>query len=366
MSNFANQNLSKNDPEPGEPLDDFAIEITDLLPSQRSHYLLLNLKDLRGRLKTSLQQLAQQSSSAIPIARDDNQELADDFAVEISDLPPGKRSHYALLRLNMFKKRLKSSLPGQSIESAQTIRQPTRAYIGRALLTCSVCLALFVLLLGNAPNLRMQLFGSPQATTQTPDSLSLLNQPASNSRVIVHRRTNVDFSIINSRETPGLLPETCPQTSSLQRFLTPLDPPGVGGGPLWITGFAGPTAALIDLQPVPRELVQSRRDPFGWYTTITLFVQKGFANPILLTGGEQPTARPLAFGDPNNVQSITNQNYLAYLNLINPSSKEGYVNNGQWEIRALNVFIRSAGCYFLQANWNGGMWIIYFAVGEHL
>lgn len=367
MRNFANPNSPANESEPEELLDDLDVEISDLDPATRSHHLLLNLKDLRRRLQTNAQHLLEQIASSSDHAQGNDVEIDDDFELEMSDLPPRKRSHHVLLKLTTLQKRLRPASTGSEQDSRTTSRT-RRARIGQALTAFCLCLALLVLLLGNAPGLRTQLFGAFLSPTPTPQATATYPffgfRSESNSRVVVRGSSNIDFSVTNSRETPGLLPESCPRTTSLERFQTPLDPSGVGGGPLWITGFAGPTAALLDLQPVPSSVQQPTQAFFGWYATITLFIQKDFPKPVLLLGGEQTTARPLAFGDPGT-QSISNQSYQVYLNASNSDSSKLYTPSGQWEVRALNVFIRAAGCYFLQASWDGGMWLAYFAAGTH-
>lgn len=369
------QHSPENDPEPQDLLDETDdIEISDLVPSKRSHYLLLNLKDAQHRLRTGARQMAQSLASSTSSSPNNGQGAADEpdeFDLEISDLPPGQRSHYLLLRFTALKKHLRTRLLGAASDAPTDRARPPskRARLGRALTALGLCVSLLILLLGNSPGLRGQLLGvfqTPTTTTSTSSSLSIYpgSRPASNSKVIVRGSSHIDFSVTNSRETPGLLPDTCPQTSTLERFLTPLDPPGIGGGPLWIAGLAGPTAALLDLQPVPHSVIQPPRAFFSWYTTITLFVQKGFPKSILLTGGEQISARALAFGDPK-VQTINNQSYQVYLSTTIKDIDNQYTDNGQWEVRALNVFIRAAGCYFLQASWDGGMWLAYFAAGTH-
>src|SRR6185312_6454735 len=72
-----------------------------------------------------------------------------EFELEISELPPTRRSHFLLLKLTQLRARRAVPL---------TSRQ-RRRFIGRTFTTFGVCVVLLVLLIGNVPGLRTRLLG---------------------------------------------------------------------------------------------------------------------------------------------------------------------------------------------------------------
>ncbi len=36
----------------------------------------------------------------------------------------------------------------------------------------------------------------------------------------------------------------------------------------------------------------------------------------------------------------------------------------QWNMQPINLYIFQAGCYYLQASWDGGSWVVFFAAGR--
>ncbi|HEU5382038.1 MAG TPA: hypothetical protein VFV38_42000 [Ktedonobacteraceae bacterium] len=341
--------------EPQQWPDEFDVELSDLPPATRSHHLLLRLHTLRENLRTTGQAAVERVREATQEA---HQEMADEFDVEFSDLPPTLRSHYRLLQLLALKERLlafmrpaqrrnDNELTTQSAGLPVHVRHPVRARVGKTLSALGLCATLLVLLLGNAPDLRNRLFSlfqpSPSASTQTTLTYS-------------------SFGIITIDDTPvaGIQrrlerhPATCPQTSTLQNFDPPLAMSGLGGSPLWVTGFTGSPATLVHLAPAPV--------PFpGWYQTMTFFIKAGTEAPILLQGGSQAGNESLAFSDPESTDPIS---AVFTIDLNNLGTSSYYVSQGEWEVTAINLYLPRAGCYSLQANWAGGTWTVYFAAGR--
>jgi hypothetical protein len=354
-----------------DELNEFDVEISDLPPDKRSHFLLLKLANVRRRGRLAAQAFARlilhvfaasRASGAGEEPREDEQ-----FALEISDLPPSKRSHYLLLRLAALKARWRALLPffprpaGQP--GAPLTRTQRRVRIGRALTTLALCAALLVLLAGNVPDLRtrfLTLFQAPApAATSTSISSSISILPVGKGQgvpIIVERHGLVGSSV---RETPGPLPAVCPQASNLQSFMTPLDPPGVGGGPIWLTGFVGPTAALVDLQPLDTSLSSPPGQKIGWYEGITVFIQRGFSGIIMLRGLSQEPGGQVLFAG-NNVLNFSDVMVLD----SSTFHLENVPNGSEWQVTSINLIVPFAGCYTLEAAWPGGSWFAYFAAGS--
>ena len=132
---------------------------------------------------------------------------------------------------------------------------------------------LLVLVIGNVPGLRTRLAGflAPTPTPTSASSLVFIGQDTS-SVIIISPRYGTPNTPQNA---PGPLPTTCPQSSNLQYFTTPLDPPGLGASSIWISGFTGPSAVLNDLVPLNPQATHASW-PFGWYESLTVFIQKNY------------------------------------------------------------------------------------------
>jgi hypothetical protein len=345
---------------PLDDLEEFEVEISDLPPERGSHFLLAGLRGKR-HTHTSIPFI---NTEAAPKVRARVQpDEADDFEIEFSDLPPSERSHFLLLRLTALSEHLRASLVdskhaqsrgGAKAGLARLTRAQRRAGMGRVLTALGVCAAVLLLLAGNAPSLRTQLVGLfvPSPPTPTPliaDTSNLF--PSSGGVHITVRHSGL--VPIETQNSLGPLPATCPKADTLQTFESPLDPPGLGEDPVWLVGFSGPTASLVHLRPAqPRWL--------GWYQTLTLFVEKGYASTLVLQGGGQRDGTPLWFGDEN----MSNIDNSVYIDLRHPAAGQHFLTTGQWEFMPVNIFVPAAGCYFLQVNWSGGSWMANFAAGH--
>lgn len=282
----------------------------------------------------------------------------DDGAVEISDLPPETESHFLLLKLVAWKKRLLAVVQrlrsGQrSAQQAQHSRRARRVRGRQVLAVCALLAALGILLLGNIIPLRTPLLGLLGIPTPTHSATETNTVSSVNSMVqIIQGYQDATPPISSGPQTIGVLPNSCPKASELQLFNTPLDPPGMGSGPVWLTGFTGPTAALTRLQKV-----QSPID--GWYTTLTLFVAKGFKGTLIIDGWGQDMEGLLFFNTPGT----TRANTPLTINL-DSSNEKSLSSNGSWETMPLNIYFLIAGCYSLRAYWGADSWVSYFAVGR--
>lgn len=340
-----------------DDLSTLDIQISDLPPSQRSHVLLLKATALREH--TRVRALALLRAIAPRARRDNESESQEDerFALEISDLPPSAPSHYLLLQLRA---RIRAILPLRQRRTSRQRPSLTRArrrqHIAQALTMLGLCAALVVLLVGNVPDLRARLLSLLRPSVPTPTTSSTLTFGRMGVPIIVARH---GLFIGQAQGTPGPLPALCPQASTLQPFLTSLDPPGLGDNPVWITGFVGPTAALVDLHPLGTSLSHPQGQTIGWYERLSLFIQRGLTGTITLRGESQEAGGLVFFAGDD----VSNYSLVFRLDL---STLRQYDSPGgsYWQTTSLNLIVPFAGCYTLQATWSTGSWFQFFAAGS--
>ncbi len=269
----------------------------------------------------------------------DNQEL------EISDLPgtPDKGRVSAFLRVLAARPRLRSRLWQAGIA---------------AIVLC----LLFIWLPGYLPLLNHNLSGifagappqpTPVATSQS--SLLVVGQD-------VQSQFNGKKVLIWDASTPPVVmpfatldaaPGACPQNTLTQTFDSAL-PAGAGGAPMWVTGFSGPRATL-------NHLIRAQPPELGWHQQIQLVGATNYAGAIKLQGGIAGSMFPLWFGfDPHEKELIVNYQF----NPLDSSISNHTTDDQQWIVRPINLYIPQAGCYYLQATWDGGSWTVYFAAGR--
>lgn len=349
------------DEELSEDLD--GLEISDLPPGSRSHYLLLSLNHIKQRLLTTARNVSR--ATLQDITQDEDREFLDSaeqtgnggFELEISELPPTRRSHFLLLKLTQLRAALR--LPdSRTRKSVPPTLQQRRHSIGRAFTAFSVCIVLLVLLIGNVPGLRTRLVGFLEPAllpTSTQVSYGSSITIGKNAPVIIYH-FGTPQPPTPSLISPGSMPTTCPQISTLQYFTTPLDPPGLGAGPVWLSGFSGPSAALNDLQPIEAQVVHTNW-PDGWYETLAIFIQKGYSGKIVLKGSGQQGAAPVW---------LSRDTPLILGTTLTLSLDDGshYIADGQqWEMASVGIAVPTAGCYTLQASWDNNSWVRFFAAG---
>ncbi|HLL79646.1 MAG TPA: hypothetical protein VKT25_09110 [Ktedonobacteraceae bacterium] len=148
-------------------------------------------------------------------------------------------------------------------------------------------------------------------------------------------------------------PQNCLYSTTLSNFATPLYPPSVGSSPVWVTGFTGPGALLNHLSRAPRP-----HD--GWYAPLLIVSETNFAGDIILRAGIVSSSFPLWFSKQYGgslVRTVT-------LHPLDPSLSNHTTGDQQWSATLVYLYIPQAGCYYLDASWNGGSWVAYFAAGR--
>lgn len=273
--------------------------------------------------------------------------------IEISDLPPTRRSHYLLLKLIQLRAVLAGLKWLSPPKSSPLSWRQQRAKTRRTIAALGICAALVVLLIGNLPGLSTRLVNlverqpAPAATANA--DLTTGNMP-----IVINHFGN--GPVYTSQSAPGPLPSTCPQISTLQYFTTPLDPPGLGASPIWLSGFTGPSAALNHLVPIDAQVAHAPW-PGGWYQSVAVFIQKGYTGNITLSGNGQKNDSPVWL-------SRDNPHILSTALTLNLKDGSQFLANGQWEMTSITIAVPTSGCYTLQATWSNSSWARFFAAGS--
>ena len=152
-------------------------------------------------------------------------------------------------------------------------------------------------------------------------------------------------------------PADCPATALLQDFDPLTFDPGVGASPVWVTGFHGPRAQLVQLDP-------TREQPadYGWAYRLLLVERSDSFRPILLSGGNLQDNAPLLFEDGISIRGHTPVTAFFSLAADNPRLPSKY--DDRWKAWTVIVYVPSAGCYSLEAFWPEGSWQVNFAAGR--
>jgi hypothetical protein len=142
----------------------------------------------------------------------------------------------------------------------------------------------------------------------------------------------------------GPTPTNCPTTNLVIGGQPPLHGGRAGGGALvgWSMWFLQDHRATLPVGP---------RVVYGWPQKIFWQLSPGAHGPVHLYGWNLRTRAPIWFGHP--VLPNPDHHFIAWSSAL---------------IRLHHApdltFVPSAGCYGLHAQWNGGDWTLYFAVGS--
>lgn len=266
----------------------------------------------------------------------------DDFELEISDLPDTGNARQAptFVRMLVARPRLRS------------------LFWRAATVGCAVIL-IFLALNGNFSMLRQNLLSlfvhaTPVATVQSSEVI--ISQGATFQSGAQNKVSWIAMAppVVTAYGTLGQVPQSCEQYTTPQNFDSPAFPPGVGGSPMWVTGFAGPRAVL-------NQLVRARSPQYGWYQQLELVSESNYAGTVTLQGGIVGSGFPLGFGVfPHSEYLITSISVKP----MDTSVSNHFGGDQQWGVLPIHVYIMEAGCYYLQATWDGGSWTVYFAAGR--
>lgn len=273
----------------------------------------------------------------------------DDEALEISDLPvaPLKRQHRHIAALSRI----------------LSARRAVRVRIWRVGTIVGAFILLALVLFGSFPNWReaiAQVFVhrvSPSITQSYRVSSTTLALPPDaaflfrGKKELYWRVTTPPIVPLDRTLEPT--PTFCQQSGTMQNIDVPTFPPGIGGFPLWVAGFDGPRAALNHLE-------RATPPQYGWFQQLTLIAPTNFAGRITLIGGTMGNIAPLWFSSPPYKQRVM----LIALNPLDGTLSNHTIDDQQWSVTPIDIYITRADCYYLQAVWPGGSWAVFFAAGK--
>jgi hypothetical protein len=126
--------------------------------------------------------------------------------------------------------------------------------------------------------------------------------------------------------------------------------PLLGRAPVWF----GPYLDVDEGRSILRIPADAPRTPYGWRVKFLWIVDLPQAAPVTLHGGEVSGPRALWIEPESAEQAATE----AALDPGPPGSGSGFKEFPSY------IYLPAAGCYFLQAAWQGGSWRIDFAAGR--
>jgi hypothetical protein len=149
----------------------------------------------------------------------------------------------------------------------------------------------------------------------------------------------------------GLAPQNCPVSPSPHNIFSDVGP-GYGSFPVWVFGLE-PTVRI------PTSYFTYTQ--YGWTWKVIWRVSVHYTQPVRLHGGNLLTGMPLWFGISNPPSTTP---------ILDPRPKEeqiaqsGYPSPFEGIDWGSYLYLPTAGCYYVEADWPGGHWRITFAAGR--
>jgi len=125
--------------------------------------------------------------------------------------------------------------------------------------------------------------------------------------------------------------------------------PAVGESPVWAVGPVGPHATLG----------LGRRTKWGWGQKVLLLIEPEHEGIVTVRGASVDDGSPIWF--KSSGRYVLGPTTKLVLDPQNPAIP---IQHGQWKEWPSTFYIPKAGCYFLEARWNGGSWRLTFAAGK--
>jgi hypothetical protein len=201
------------------------------------------------------------------------------------------------------------------------------------------------------PDASHSIFVSYQQTLQT-HSIILINSGPS--PLFISTPITISGHFPPPDVTPGPAPQgsACPARPLMRGSNT------FGRTPVWVKGFDGMYATL---HLSPRAVVAPELpNAYGWRTTLEVQVRAAYSNPISLYGENLNDGTSIFF---DTVPS-QGQNDIIMLNAPGAPTFTNLSVDGKLKIWNVSMFFSSAGCFYLEAVWPGGKWMVYFSAGR--
>lgn len=155
----------------------------------------------------------------------------------------------------------------------------------------------------------------------------------------------------HTRASLGPVPTNCPPPPALQRFGPTVFGAGVGRNPVWAVGLRSSV------------IPEGAATAHGWVYKVLWAVAPHTAGKILLRGWNLRTGAPiwLSFnGGPATRGAAIGPRQAGALAMM-PNGQPVAMHG--WRGFPSGIYISSAGCYVLFAQWRTGAWIVPFAAG---
>jgi len=118
---------------------------------------------------------------------------------------------------------------------------------------------------------------------------------------------------------------------------------------VWAVGPVGPHATLG----------LGRRTKWGWGQKVLLLIEPEHEGIVTVRGASVDDGSPVWF--KSSGRYVLGPTTKLVLDPQNPAIP---IQHGQWKEWPSTFYIPKAGCYFLEARWNGGNWRLPFAAGK--
>jgi hypothetical protein len=138
--------------------------------------------------------------------------------------------------------------------------------------------------------------------------------------------------------------------------IDPLIPQAIGAWPIWIAlpNVSGETKGILYM---PNEHNFTTPQLEGWWVTkVAWFIPESYTGEVHVQGFNVDDHSPMYFeaNAPEPTQVAT----------LNPDHPGGFVTDlDNWAFFPSYIWVSKAGCYQIQAQWDGGMWQQVIAVG---
>ena len=170
--------------------------------------------------------------------------------------------------------------------------------------------------------------------------------------------------------TPTLPEETPAEIGSAPLTCAPLTTAGtggIGGSPVWVSGFEG---SMKDNQ-ASLYVSHGSYTRYGWKRQFFIDIEPGVTGKVFLRGERLSNGTPLWMEVIEQGQMYTNIKPIPKALLILDPKEPGlapFQNNSMglgddWAVWVGAIYIPAAGCYALDASWPGGSWRVTFAAG---
>ncbi len=152
----------------------------------------------------------------------------------------------------------------------------------------------------------------------------------------------------------ALVPDDCGILAE-PMAIDPLIPHAIGTWPIWVA-VPGAGDDSKGMMFVPNEHYQRSPRLEGWWSTkVGWFVSPSYVGEVEVRGYNLADNSPMYFDVSESGTTMT----------LNPAEPGGFVTDlDDWAFFPSNVWVSKAGCYQIEAKWEGGLWQQVVAVGS--